>query len=60
MKQCLYFSFSQTINEEKDAESGQHRDLSRFVNMYIFFFSPGCYNKFPLKNIKVMNRSEQR
>lgn len=26
----LYFSFSQTINEEKDGD-GQHRDISRFV-----------------------------
>jgi len=60
MKQCLYLSFSQTINEEKDAESGQHRDLPRFVNIYIFF-SPGSYNKFKKsKNIKVTNRNEQR
>lgn len=36
----LYLSFSQTINEEKDAESGQHRDLPRFVNIsFLFSFS---------------------
>jgi len=60
MKQCLYFSFSQTINEEKDAESGQHRDLPRFVNIYIyFFFSPGRCNKFRLKNIKVTSNDSK-
>lgn len=30
----LYFSFSQTINEEKDGD-GQHRDISRFVEICV-------------------------
>lgn len=47
----LYLSFSQTINEEKDAEGGQHRDLPRFVNIYFFsFLFLKCYNKLQYKN----------
>lgn len=34
----LYLSFSQTINEEKDAEGGQHRDLPRFVYLFSLLF----------------------
>lgn len=33
----LYLSFSQTINEEKDGDGGQHRDLPRFVDIFFLF-----------------------